>query len=228
MNAQLNLVFFHCATFLLFLLLLWRAKHKKGLRLFDDSGLAANLPILLELQLAGIFLFGILPFLYGHTGTFIFFDSIPVENPSTWITILLVFISVIITPQILGKKLSAFPDMINGASFPRTAFYVLYFMIRILFIASYEIWFRGFLLTDSIVTVGPVLALMINILLYAVLHMVNGKEEVIASIPYGLLLCGLCIWQGAVWPAVVIHLALTIPYELGFVRKLKLILTYPV
>lgn len=228
MNAQLTPILFHSATFLLFLVLLWRAKKKKGLRLFDDRGLAANLPILLELQLAGIFLFGILPFLYGHAGTFIFFDGIDVGNPSTWITILLVLISVIISPQILGKKLSAFPDMINGYSSPRTGFYVIYFLIRILFIASYEIWFRGFLLTDSIVSIGLVWAILINISLYALLHIVNGKDEVIACVPYGLLLCGLCIWQGAVWPAVVIHLALTIPYEFGFIRKLKLILAYPV
>ncbi|MEO5905879.1 MAG: CPBP family intramembrane glutamic endopeptidase [Saprospiraceae bacterium] len=228
MDTQLTLILFHSTCYLLFLFLLWRAKEKKGLRLFDENGLATNLPILIELQVAGIVLFGILPFVFEHPGSFIFFNGIDVTNLSSWITILFVLVSLMITPLILGKNLRAFPGMINASSSPGTAYYVTYFVIRIIFIIAYESWFRGFLLTDSIVSFGVVWAILSNVFLYALLHVVNGKDEVIACFPYGLLLCGLCVWQGAVWPAVVIHLALTVPYELGFVRKLKLIIAYPV
>ncbi len=100
-------------------------------------------------------------------------------------------------------------------------FIVGYFFIRILFICAYESWFRGYLLHDCITSLGEPLAILLNVSLYTLLHVVNGKEETLACIPFGLLLCGLCIWQGAGWPAVVIHLTLTITYETSFIRKLK-------
>lgn len=95
-----------------------------------------------------------------------------------------------------------------------------YFFVRIIFICTYEIWFRGFLLHDCIINFGVPLAILMNVSLYTLLHVVNGKEETPACIPFGLLLCSICIWQGTAWPAVVIHLALTISYEISFLRKI--------
>lgn len=227
MNEYTTVILFHAITYLPFFFLLWRAKRKSGLRLFDEKGLAANLTVLIELQLAGIFLFGILPFFFKHPGSFVFLKGIDIANPSTWISIFLVIVSIIIAPKILDKKLRTLP-VVHLSSLPSAAFSAAYFIIRILFIVAYECWFRGFFLLDSIEGFGIFWAVVLNLCLYAILHIVNGKDEAIASIPYGLLLCALCIWQGAVWPAVVVHLALTIPYELGFVRKLRLIITYPI
>lgn len=228
MNAQLSVLLFHSSIYLLFLILLWSAKERQGIRLFDEKGLTPNLPILIEFQLAGIFLFGILPFAFDHPGTFSFFNGFDARNPSTWITVALVIVSLMITPQILIKKIKALPDMSNTSSSPATNVYLAYFIIRILFIVAYECWFRGFLLMDSIANFGIYWAILINVCLYAVLHLANGKDEVIACFPYGLLLCILCLWQGAIWPAVVIHLALTVPYESGYVRRIKQKIAYPV
>lgn len=83
-------------------------------------------------------------------------------------------------------------------------------------------WFRGYLLNDSIHDSGLALAIFINVIFYSLLHIVNGKDEVIACIPFGILLCCLCIWQGAVWPAIFLHLALTVPYEMRCLKKINI------
>jgi len=228
MNDDLYLILIHSLSFFPFLYLLYRAREKKGLRLFDDQGLASNMPVLFELQVAGILLFGILPLVFNHPGSFAFFNAIEVDRPAIWIIAFLVILSLVVTPKILVKKLRTLTDSASVIHSPGFSFYIVYFIIRILFIIAYECWFRGFLLTDSIVSIGLIWAVAINISLYAILHIVNGKDEFIAAFPYGILLCAITIWQGAVWPAMLIHLALTLPYELGFVRRLKLIITYPV
>ena len=212
--------YYYVFSFLFFFLLLWISKQKKGLRLFDEKGFAANMPMLIGLHIAGIFLFGILPFLFAHPGSFVFFKMNSAGNSSAMIVALLAFMSLMITPRILEKKFGKSQSFVSETSLG-TAFLLAYFPIRIVFIVVYECWFRGFLLTDSIISFGIIWAILINICLHALLHVVNGKDEVIGCFPYGLLLCLLCIWQGAVWPAFVLHLALTLPYELGYIRKMK-------
>ena len=214
-------LFFYVISYLFFLILLWTSKEKRGLRVFDDKGLADNLPMLIALHVGGIFLFGVIPLISSHPGTFRFLNVDLAGRLSTWITVIMFILSLIITPRIIKKKFSQLEENTPVYTSPGTPFYMVYFFIRFMFIGVYECWFRGFLLTDCIISFGIGWAILINVCLYAVLHIVNGKDEVIACIPYGLLLCTLCIWQGAVWPAVVIHLALTIPYELGFIRKMK-------
>lgn len=211
----------YAASFLIFLGLLWISKEKQGLRLVSENGLAANLPMLMLLHVAGIFLFGIIPLVSDHTVIFFFFDSDAAHKPSTWTTALLVLLLLVMTPRIIDNRFRKWQDTASVHPSPGQTFYILYFIVRILFIAVYECWFRGYLLTDSIAAFGITWAILLNILLYALLHVANGKDDVIACFPFGLLLCSLCIWQGAVWPAVVIHLALTIPFELGYVRRMK-------
>lgn len=215
----------YASCFLIFLVLLWISKEKQGLRLVSENGLAANLPMLIMLHVAGIFLFGIIPLLSYHPGSFVLMDSGAALKPSTWTTFLLVLVLLVITPRIINNRQRKWQDTTPVQTSPGRGFYLLYFTVRILFIAAYECWFRGYLLTDSIVTFGVTWAILLNIGLYALLHVANGKDDVIACFPFGLLLCSLCIWQGAVWPAVFIHLALTIPFELGYVRKMKTRLT---
>jgi membrane protease YdiL (CAAX protease family) len=103
---------------------------------------------------------------------------------------------------------------------PGNSFLIVYFITRSIFIIAYELWFRGFLLIDSVAFFGIPTALLLNVGLYALLHIVNGKREVLACIPFGLLLCFLCIWQGAAWPAIAIHLTLTLSYEISMTNKI--------
>jgi membrane protease YdiL (CAAX protease family) len=140
---------------------------------------------------------------------------------STWVTVATAILVVFISVQLAEKKFRASGSDITRNNTHSTTFIVLYFILRILFIAAYECWFRGYLLNDSIESIGLLWAIILNIVLYCVLHIVNGRAEVVACIPFGLLLCALCLWTGTVWPAIVIHLALTIPYEWSYLRKIK-------
>jgi membrane protease YdiL (CAAX protease family) len=55
--------------------------------------------------------------------------------------------------------------------------------------------------------------------LYTLLHAPAGKKEMIACIPFGAILCGVCIWVNAVWPAMLLHVALSMTYEINLVQK---------
>lgn len=118
------------------------------------------------------------------------------------------------------KKLSVTACKATSNDAPGIGFILAYFLVRIIFICVYENWFRGYLLNDCIFSFGVPVAVVINVCLYSLLHAVNGREEVLACFPFGVLLCSLCIFQNVIWPAIAIHLALTITYEIGFVRQM--------
>ncbi|HRO70590.1 MAG TPA: CPBP family intramembrane metalloprotease [Chitinophagaceae bacterium] len=104
----------------------------------------------------------------------------------------------------------------------------LHIALRSIFLISYEWFFRGVLLFGCMSITGAASAILINLVLYAFIHGVNGKREVLGSIPFGLLLCLLTIWCHSVWPAVVLHLILSFSYESSllstYLKKSKIIL----
>jgi membrane protease YdiL (CAAX protease family) len=214
-------VVFYSISYFSFFLLLLISKKKKGLRLFDEEGLVSNRRMLILLHIGGIVLFGAVPFLSDHASTVVLFKNAAVWEPFTSIIVLLVILLLFISPRLAEKKCRKFLDNAVHPGSPGKKYIITYFLARILFICFYESWFRGFLLNDCVVAFGMGWAIVLNICLYAILHIVNGKEEVIACFPFGLLLCSLCIWQGAVWPAIALHLALTVPYEMSFLKKIN-------
>ncbi|MDH7461717.1 CPBP family intramembrane metalloprotease [Chitinophagaceae bacterium 26-R-25] len=219
MNNPYYLIFFYSISYFSFAILLWLSKAKQGLRLFDDSGFVANPSMLILLHAGGIILF-LFPLLFSHFNSFILFSNDDFESPAAWVTIICFLLLLFISPKIAQKKYSKSGGNVLPAKLPGIHFIILYFIVRILFICVYESWFRGYLLSDSISSLGWVLAVLLNVILYALLHIVNGKDEVISCFPFGILLCCLCIWQGAVWPAIVLHLALTLPYEISLLKKM--------
>ncbi|HQW91519.1 MAG TPA: CPBP family intramembrane metalloprotease [Ferruginibacter sp.] len=99
------------------------------------------------------------------------------------------------------------------------AYAIRYFIIRIIFLFVYELWFRGFLLFYCIETIGILLAVSVNVLLYVMLHLFNTKKEMLACIPFGLMACWLCILFNAVWPAVVLHITFSLLYEINIYQS---------
>jgi membrane protease YdiL (CAAX protease family) len=95
-----------------------------------------------------------------------------------------------------------------------------YLFIRALFLIVYELFFRGLLLSFCLVFTSVPVAIAINVVLYAIAHAFSTRQELIGTVPFGILLCLLTLYTGSVWPAVVIHLLLGLPYDL-------LILTAP-
>jgi hypothetical protein len=134
---------------------------------------------------------------------------------------LLVIVAVIVAPVMAEKKICLVKKNKPVMDSSGAGFIINYFPTRILFLCTYEIWFRGYLLTDCISSWGLAVAIPVNIILYVLLHSVNGKDEMWGCLPFGLLLCVLCIWTGAAWPAIAVHIALAISYEAHIVKRIN-------
>ena len=206
------------AIYSLFFSFLWLSKEKRVNRLFDNEGFTDHPALLILFHMAGVLILGCAPFLSGHE-----YSYLPVQT-NAWlmiiVTIVLVILCIIVSNKLASKK---FQQLSQTCSLDLPGNYMItgYFMIRIVFICTYEIWFRGFLLNYGIENIGILPAVLVNVGLYTLLHMVNGKDEMISCIPFGLLLCYVSVWQGSPLPAIAIHLALTISYEFSFIRKIK-------
>lgn len=219
MKTPFNIFLPYAITYLLFSALLWKSKKEGGLRLVDTTGPVSNPAMLLILHGAGILLFGIVPFIARQASPPAVFQHFKTGEISTWITLLLAIGLLLFSLQMAKRNFGEKPADSFNQSIPGIPYLSVYFLFRLVFICVYEIWFRGYLLNDCIAAAGILGAIFINVLFYTLIHFVNSKKEIIACIPFGTLLCGLCIWQVAVWPAMVLHLAFTLPYEISLLRK---------
>lgn len=198
-----------------FFLLLLLAKKCSANRIVTDDGSLVTSPLLLWLHLAGIVLFGVVPFYFRAGLKPDFFTPESRLQAATVFSLVVFGFTCWLAPQLSRKQV-----MSSSGNAAPTLFYLFtYFFLRTLFIAAYEIWFRGFLLQSSTQAIGFTYAIGLNLVLYTFLHTVNNKCEMLLCLPFGALLCILCNWQGTVWPAVLIHLALTLGYEFVLVRK---------
>jgi membrane protease YdiL (CAAX protease family) len=200
-----------CAAFALVLVISYK---KKSLRLLNDDAAVKHPGLMIFLNVSGIFLFGILPALIHPFPSFFVQENSMLKM---FVLITLVLITSLVAFRVAEKDLRKSSFAVDPTLLSLN-FLSFYFLVRILFVSAYELWFRGFFLEYSIANYGIVLAVVINVVLYVLLHVVNGKREMLSCIPFGILLCLMAIWFGSPLPAVFIHLALTIPYDIQFVR----------
>lgn len=122
---------------------------------------------------------------------------------------------IIIAAGIIGI-LSAFkkiyPANNSGHSLP--LYLPLSFVfIRTLFLIVYESFLRGAILFVMIEDFGVVSAVIVNLILYALLHWFDTKERY-GSLLMGFILCSVTIHYHSVWPAIIIHLSLALSHEI--------------
>jgi membrane protease YdiL (CAAX protease family) len=206
----------YCAFFFVLLL----SKSNGGYRLFDEDGPARNAGALQGLQIAGIVWLGVIPiFTFDHSWPEIVFGkSIPGFFPAFIIALLLIAVILFARKQsesLFGKIIS---DQKPVKIFSQV-FILRYVSLRFLFLCAYEIFLRGYLLPDSIHYIGITKAVVLNVALYTLLHAPGDKKETIACIPFGILLCVICIWLNAVWPAIVLHVSLSLNYETNLLKR---------
>ena len=87
-----------------------------------------------------------------------------------------------------------------------------YLALRTLFLVIYEFFFRGAMLFLTVRDFGVAAAITINLILYILAHWYDRKER-IGSIITGLIFCFLALHYQSVWPAVIVHVALSLAYE---------------
>ena len=83
----------------------------------------------------------------------------------------------------------------------------------ILYLIAYEFLFRGILLFSSMQLLQPITAITLNITIYSLFHLQKGQKEIIASIPFGIILCLLTIKSQSIWPAIFLHNILALSNE---------------
>jgi membrane protease YdiL (CAAX protease family) len=182
--------------------------------------------VLLNRLIAGIFFLGtgtlhILIKRNIDTGIFL-----PMQQDKLFHTWLIPAAAAIITGAV-----SAFKKITNHTSFTPSlpsSFLLSFGFVRTLFLIVYEFFFRGVLLFVMMEDFGTEAAVIINILLYVLIHWFN-KIERTGAVPMGLVLCLATIYYNSVWPAVFIHVALALSHEFTlfsryylFTQKLRL------
>ncbi|HAO46559.1 MAG TPA: CPBP family intramembrane metalloprotease [Ferruginibacter sp.] len=95
-----------------------------------------------------------------------------------------------------------------------TAVLYWYFPGRVVFLLLYEFFFRGILLFGIASLLGTAGSVCINIVLYTGLHAYSSREELAATIPFGLVTCYLSLASGSVIPAAVLHILVSLTNEL--------------
>lgn len=134
-------------------------------------------------------------------------------------TITLIFFLAIATGFSQVKNVSL---LLSGISISHEkVLQISYIPLRVLFLIAYEFWIRGILLFSLLTAFGMYWAILINVPLYAGLHAFSGKKEFLGSIFFGVILCMLSIWTENVWPAALIHLALSLSFELPVLLNKK-------
>jgi membrane protease YdiL (CAAX protease family) len=82
-----------------------------------------------------------------------------------------------------------------------------------IYLLGYEFLFRGLLLFSFCSAFGWPIAIVLNVILYSAAHITKGREEILGSVPFGLLLCTLAFYTGSIFIPFLIHFSLAISTE---------------
>jgi len=123
---------------------------------------------------------------------------------------------IIITAAIVIGFVSAckkvYPAINSNHSLP-SSLPLGYVLIRILFMIVYEFFFRGMMLFIMVEDFGSATAVVINLILYTLIHWFDKKERY-GAVPMGIILCSVSMYYYSVWPAIAIHLSLALSHEI--------------
>ena len=128
-------------------------------------------------------------------------------NRSVWITMAA---AIIIGTLSAFKKI--YPSNNSSHSLP-FRLPLSFVFVRTLFLIVYESFFRGVMLFVMIEDFGVPAAIIVNLILYALLHWFDKKERY-GSVLMGFILCSVSIYYHSVWPAIIIHLSLALSHEI--------------
>lgn len=160
-------------------------------------------------HLLGIFLFGIGFWAYRSDFQFLIINSGFVNVFLSTLLMIMVVLSAFISKR---SAIKYFGDLdISNIVKPTNRF--LYFSIRIPFLFFYEHFFRGLLLHSSLLYTSLFDAIVINLILYTLIHTFNSRKEIIGCLPFGIVLCLFSYYTNSIWPAFLIHTTLSFMYE---------------
>jgi len=200
------------SVLLFFWLYFFTAKRRLLLKYFIQPLLpswSAGAIEFISYKLTGILFTGVLPFL-----VFVLILSVPLSGIGLvvgrtihfwYLLIILIIITAIasfrMSQSIKVQQMS--PELKLKDWFPRHV--ILSVSAWLLYILGYEFLFRGVLWFLSSEAFGFWPALIINLLLYSIVHLPQGKLIALGTIPVGIVLCLLSHLTGSFIPAFLIH-----------------------
>lgn len=164
--------------------------------------------ILFTRMIAGIFFLGLGTAIVTARSHFDFTVFSPAMHKPLWIWIGLAVIAVILG-YVAGKKENT-SDHYSHILPPYLPFSHL--AVRTLFLIIYEFFFRGAMLFIMVKDFGITAAVSVNLVLYTLSHWYDERERY-GSLITGIVFCTLSLYYQSVWPAVFVHLALSLAYE---------------
>lgn len=199
--------------YIIFFLVSCFAWKENQLNIDGRSGLVNSLNGINLKNLSGIVLFGLPLVLYFKLWAHLFLLSPGL--PSRKMLVFLLLIIAVGQLALMKAKKRSKDSVIRERDREQLAFPAVrwYLFIRICFLIVYECFFRGLLLFVCAGIFGAPSAVVINMIFYTGIHVFNGRWEMLSCIPFGLLLCGMVLWNQSVLPAVALHLVLALVYE---------------
>ena len=180
--------------------------------LLTEKGLLLiNLRHILGIVLFGMMFFLLLPNYRGLITTI----EIPGLNILLFLSAVVIisaFISYYSAKKILKKKIEKSRYHIDQGW--------IYFTIRILFLLSYEFFFRGVLFFTLLEVNDIFIAILVCTFLYVLIHAFDSRAEIIGAIPFGIILCLFSYFTNSIWPAFIIHITLSGVYEVSIFNQL--------
>ena len=174
---------------------------------------------LLDLRhITGIIIFGLLFYLIAPEFRYLIS---PLQQPGGPVLTLGVFVlalSAIIAYRSAIKKIKEKDDR---AAISQNLSWV-YFPIRIVFLFSYEFFFRGLVFFSLLLHFDIYISILVTTILYVVIHSFDSKAEILGAIPFGILLCILTYFTNSIWMAFIIHTTLSGVYEFIIYKNLTL------
>jgi membrane protease YdiL (CAAX protease family) len=208
--APLNQIGILASCYSLFFLLCFWVWKMKSENLVSQKVLNGNWILLHIRHAGGISIMAVLPVSFLPVvpeGMFLWPGSINIIQALT----LMITGLILLTLVAKNRNDESFEKPVDhqGSSFHAA----LHIVLRSSFLVSYEWFFRGCILFSCINFFGATAAVIINLVLYALIHSFNGKKEMCGSVPFGLVLCVFTLWYQSVWPAILLHLLLSSSHE---------------
>ena len=176
-------------------------------------------------RLTGFFLFGIVTFLvfshgYGVELDYLSLEPQYVSDVILWSASLAVFFIIVAYINVRNSKESQYPQfkVEQWTIFHKFTTYSTW----ILYIAAYEFMFRGVLLFGTIEEMGLYPAIILNVFLYAFVHIPKGWKEVLGCVLLGPVLCILALKTQNIAIPILVHLSLCLSNEFFSIRAEEL------
>ena len=216
MKTAINLYYLMAASFVAYFFLSYAYKLIRVRNLEEALQSKHGLHLINLKHTIGIVLFGILYYCVAPEFKYLI-GPLELSNLYIWaFGVLVVILSGSLAYNSAKKKIRS----LELKSAYRFNLSLVYFPIRLVFLLSYEFFFRGIIFFSLIQDLDLFQAILITTVLYVIIHGFDSRNEIIGAIPFGIVLCLFSYYTTSVWFAFVIHAALSVVYELSIFKHL--------